>query len=79
MIVQSHHEIIEFVRGRLSSPDLFETRKNDAEVWTSFERIEVALAAEEAFDIQFETEDLNAMRSPSDVVEAIAKALRVSE
>lgn len=68
-------EIMDFLKSKMKGADDFDSNFDDGEAWTSFERIEITLAAEEEFEIQFSQEELAMLISPRDVYEAIASAL----
>ena len=71
-------DIVNFIKTRVDASDDFDHLFEDPETWTSFERIEVALATEEHFDVQFSPEELTDLRSPKDIVVAVERALGIT-
>ena len=63
--------VLSFVESRAGLGEKFQAHYEDAEVWSSFDRIEHALAAEEEFGIQFSPEELTELGSPKSFVDAI--------
>lgn len=67
--------VLTFVESRAGLGGKFKAHYEDAEVWSSFDRIEHALAAEEEFGIQFTPEELTDLGSPKSFVDAIQAKL----
>ncbi|GAB3592400.1 acyl carrier protein [Acetobacter peroxydans] len=69
-------DVVAFVQKHAKLSDQFEAHFEDPDVWSSFERIETALTAEETFNIQFSPEELTALTTPKSFVEMIESKLQ---
>lgn len=69
-------DVIEFLQKHAKLSDQFDAHFEDPDVWSSFERIETALAAEETFNIQFSPEELTALTTPKSFVDMIESKLQ---
>ena len=64
--------IADFVK--MSEEEVFESQDRE-DLWSSLQWLEVVFSIEEEFDIQFDSDELNSLKTPRKLCEAVRKHL----